>query len=520
MKKYIGIFVLLLMFFVLTPTAKAYTLDDLMAQITSLQQQVSDIQSQLSATALKAVTPTPISVACSPTTTPWVKVTSPNGGETFTAGNPVTVTWTSCNLSTSSFNTDIYIKNSINGPLVAYLNVGGFLQNGGSKTFILPTNLATGNYLVFVGILGANNYLAATDYSDNLFTINAKTTACDPTGIAQPWVKVLSPNGGEAYNSGQEINIAWNSCNQGSTGNWGIAIESATAPYYNTYITPSNLSFSSQSFLWMVPTNFTGGQYKARVFCGKVGSEAYCTGSALTSEDRSDNSFTINVPTSNNNLPAGCTSATGYSYTTGLSCGCNGTVYSTYNGQLCPVTTTALEAVTAVTPITTTIPTTITDIKAVQSALVSQGYLVGKVDGIIGPATTNAVKSYQTAKGLSPTGIVDSATSALLKPTFVANLQIPTLGATGSRVIEIQGKLIERDCLKLPLGVSPGYWGPLSIAALTKCKTQEEVDNNNLKATWCQTSCATVTAGIHSCDGCTWYNSWVECPGDCVEHGK
>ncbi|MCF7833660.1 MAG: peptidoglycan-binding protein [Candidatus Pacebacteria bacterium] len=37
------------------------------------------------------------------------------------------------------------------------------------------------------------------------------------------------------------------------------------------------------------------------------------------------------------NLPLGCTSPVGYSPLTGQSCGCNGTVYSTYNGQLCPV---------------------------------------------------------------------------------------------------------------------------------------------------------------------------------------
>ncbi len=43
---------------------------------------------------------------------------------------------------------------------------------------------------------------------------------------------------------------------------------------------------------------------------------------------------TIPTPT----FPPGCISASGYSSTTGLSCGCNGTVYSTYNGQLCPET--------------------------------------------------------------------------------------------------------------------------------------------------------------------------------------
>ena len=69
--KIISIFVLLFVFFVSVPAAKAYTVDDLMTQIASLQQQVSSLQSAI---ALRAIAPT---IAPVPTTVPVPKVVTP-----------------------------------------------------------------------------------------------------------------------------------------------------------------------------------------------------------------------------------------------------------------------------------------------------------------------------------------------------------------------------------------------------------------------------------------------------------
>jgi hypothetical protein len=52
--KIIGILVLLFLFVVLTPSVKAYTLSDLMAKLSSLQQQVTGLKSELSANALSS----------------------------------------------------------------------------------------------------------------------------------------------------------------------------------------------------------------------------------------------------------------------------------------------------------------------------------------------------------------------------------------------------------------------------------------------------------------------------------
>lgn len=51
-----------------------------------------------------------------------------------------------------------------------------------------------------------------------------------------------------------------------------------------------------------------------------------------------------------------------------------------------------------------------------QRALANAGYAVGEIDGIFGPATLAALKSFQGEHGLAATGIADTATWAALLP--------------------------------------------------------------------------------------------------------
>ena len=83
------------------------------------------------------------------------------------------------------------------------------------------------------------------------------------------------------------------------------------------------------------------------------------------------------------------------------------------------------------------------DVRTLQQILVGQGYNTGGIDGIYGPMTTQAVKNFQSAKGLVADGIVGPLTWAALKgetpapvptpapistPTArLANVGIPTL---------------------------------------------------------------------------------------------
>ncbi|MBV8257243.1 MAG: peptidoglycan-binding protein [Actinobacteria bacterium] len=82
--------------------------------------------------------------------------------------------------------------------------------------------------------------------------------------------------------------------------------------------------------------------------------------------------------------------------------------------QSTPLSTTTTPTVTA--PTTTLKPgDTGTDVTALQNELNALGYSVGTADGNYGPATQAAVKSFQTAKGLTADGIVGPQTLTALK---------------------------------------------------------------------------------------------------------
>ena len=59
------------------------------------------------------------------------------------------------------------------------------------------------------------------------------------------------------------------------------------------------------------------------------------------------------------------------------------------------------------------------DVRELQKALIAQGYSCGScgADGEFGADTKKAVKKFQTAKGLSATGVADAATIAALTGT-------------------------------------------------------------------------------------------------------
>lgn len=50
-----------------------------------------------------------------------------------------------------------------------------------------------------------------------------------------------------------------------------------------------------------------------------------------------------------------------------------------------------------------------------QSRLTAHGYAVGPIDGVLGPATTAAIKAFQKGRGLEITGKADGSTVAMLR---------------------------------------------------------------------------------------------------------
>lgn len=145
---------------------------------------------------------------CLPNSAPWVKVTSPNGGETYTAGQQITVTWTSCNVQNfTGANTSavkIALKQQSTGTrynLISDTNpqygYGNFTQNDGFEVVVLPTSLTYPaapisygtDFRVIVALtdpyppLETNNPGVIYDESNNLFTINGNGGECDEDDI-------------------------------------------------------------------------------------------------------------------------------------------------------------------------------------------------------------------------------------------------------------------------------------------------------------------------------------------------
>lgn len=106
---------------------------------------------------------------CLPTTSPWIKVLSPNGGETYTAGQKITIKWNSCNVSSDDNIVVIALQKNGEWEDITYLGHSATI-NGGNETFIIPV-VPLGNYKIRIAYDSANKN--NQDFSDNLFTINS-----------------------------------------------------------------------------------------------------------------------------------------------------------------------------------------------------------------------------------------------------------------------------------------------------------------------------------------------------------
>ena len=147
--------------------------------------------------------------------------------------------------------------------------------------------------------------------------------------------------------------------------------------------------------------------------------------------------------------------------------------------KVAPTTTTTTVAPTTTTTTTTTVPIvavfaavgqTGENVKTLQKALLTSGVaLRGGADGKFGPATTAAIKEFQTALQITSTGIVDQLTAQLLG--LVAGPALPKLGDSGSSVATMQTLLISA-AITFP-GGADGKFGPATQKAIATYQTTQ-----------------------------------------------
>jgi hypothetical protein len=112
-----------------------------------------------------AIINTGSTTACSPNSPAWVKIISPNGGQTYTPGQQMTITWQKCNFPVPQVS--IMLK-SYQGLLV---NQHSFAPQANTGTFsvVLPV-MPTGQYKMSVSAQ-LNSSTVVWDESDMPFTI-------------------------------------------------------------------------------------------------------------------------------------------------------------------------------------------------------------------------------------------------------------------------------------------------------------------------------------------------------------
>ncbi len=145
---------------------------------------------------------------------PSVKVISPNGGETFTAGQQITVKWSSCGIPATGNVISIQLRGGFPGSAVNFMELApsNYSVNDGSETITLPTQAMNSfmqygnNFRIKVWIEGY-----AQDESDNFFTINGPIASC---ANGDPLITSIgSPIKGGTLNRGGNMTVSWNWCN-------------------------------------------------------------------------------------------------------------------------------------------------------------------------------------------------------------------------------------------------------------------------------------------------------------------
>lgn len=264
--------------------------------------------------------------------TPSVKVLSPNGGEAYQAGQQITVTWSTQNVPTGfrpSIVLDDRRANSIGGIILASETVNDGMEVVNLPTASTWTNMPYGTFfkvrVAFAEFGGAGPFVYM-DESDNLITIQAPTPTAqcgdgidndtdglidypaDPGCISTsdnsesnpatqtPSITVLSPNGGEIYQFGQQVVVKWASANYpvSSPINISIGYSNPSIGFSGTYVENLAVTTNTGSRVVTLPTLRdpfgVGTHYKVYV-------SAESNPLSATLVDASNNLFTIQAPT-------------------------------------------------------------------------------------------------------------------------------------------------------------------------------------------------------------------------------
>jgi hypothetical protein len=215
---------------------------------------------------------------------PVITITSPNGGESLTAGSIHEITWT-CTGSIAEVKIDYSIDD---GTSWAYI-VPAAANNGdsGSYNWIVP---GTPSANCLVRIIGGSSDGAPSDVSDAVFSIISPSET----------VTVTSPNGGESLSVGSTHVITWTCSGSVDSVNIEYSINNGTS-----WTGIISAAFNNGSFEWTVPDTPSGNCLVRISDTG--GGSADVSDAAFSIVSPSTAAITVTSPNGGENLSAGST---------------------------------------------------------------------------------------------------------------------------------------------------------------------------------------------------------------------
>lgn len=234
---------------------------------------LSSSDANIACTALARMCTAPIS------TQPYVSVSTPNGGETFTAGKSVSIFWQTFNLNpqlgdpiiVQLFNKDTgYYNYDISDTTIGSANCPTTtpsyprpLGSCGTYNWSVPADIAPGSYKIFVHYSARG--VAAVDSSDNWFNIIAPAE----TSEGKPFITVDYPKGGEQLIQGHTYEIKWTISNTDWLSKNGYDARAGLSDIILTnysnglkytiadQVLSTNASLTGGSYSWTVPSQAT-----------------------------------------------------------------------------------------------------------------------------------------------------------------------------------------------------------------------------------------------------------------------